>query len=218
MCRHVSVTDAAVELTADLIEYDGQENPTLLLTNSIEIMTMPLSELNQRLSNLAIEIKEQLTAQNRRLVLAESCTCGLVASTLGAVSGISDVFCGSAVTYRNETKASWLNVSREALDDPNIGAVSQIVAEQMAQGVLINTPEACLAASITGHLGPSAPEKYDGVVFIGVASRGQPSVTVQKRTVSMGAPEIVTLREFRRREAAIFVLEAILSELERSAN
>ncbi|WP_437193721.1 CinA family protein [Planctomicrobium sp. SH527] len=179
---------------------------------------MPMLELNQRLSALAIDVKQQLTLRQRRLVLAESCTCGLIASTLGSVPGISDVFCGSAVTYRNETKASWLNVSRDALDDPNIGAVSEIVAEQMAQGGINATPEADLAASVTGHLGPGAPPSFDGVIFIGIASRGQPSVTVLKRTVSAEAPQEVILREFRRREAVAFVLEAILDELERFPN
>ena len=110
-----------------------------------------------------------LKQKNLKVVFAESCTGGLVSAALARVPGISDFLCGSAVTYRLDTKAKWLGVSEALLLDP--GPVSEAVARAMAHGVLVHTPEADIAASITGHLGPNAPDGQDGLVFIGVACR-----------------------------------------------
>jgi len=54
----------------------------------------------------------------------------------------------------------------------------------MAEGALLKTPEAQFAVSITGHLGPDAPEGLDGVVFLGVAIRlADRTAVVSHRTV-----------------------------------
>jgi len=118
-------------------------------------------------------LRAALESNNHRIVFAESCTAGLMATTLSQIAGVSDILCGSAVTYRNATKVSWLDVSQEALDDPNIGPVSEVVARQMAFGVLHKTREASIAVSITGHMGPRAPEKLDGVAYSGICLTGQ---------------------------------------------
>ena len=102
-----------------------------------------------------------------RVVFAESCTAGLVSATLGSLAGISEHLCGSAVTYRNQTKQDWLGVSQESLSNP--GPVSRDVVRQMARGVLRSTGEADLSLAITGHLGPGAPAQFDGVIQVGVA-------------------------------------------------
>lgn len=110
-----------------------------------------------------------LVQSESRLVLAESCTGGLVSASLAAIPGISDWLCGSLVTYRNDAKTQWLGISKRVLN--RAGAVSRIVAEAMACAALKKTPEARLAASITGHLGPGAPGKQDGQIFIAIAMR-----------------------------------------------
>lgn len=120
---------------------------------------------------LALEILDLLTRLDRQLVCAESCTAGLVAATLGGIPGASNHFCGSAVVYRNEAKIQWLGVSRDVLDDPNRGDVCEETAIQMARGCLIETPTASVSASVTGHLGPGAPDGLDGVVYLGWAER-----------------------------------------------
>ncbi len=165
------------------------------------------------LTGLAQQVFDALRRHGKRLVLAESCTGGLVASTLTTIPGISEVFCGSAVTYRNETKAEWLSVSREKLDDPGIGAVSEIVAAQMCTGVLAGTPEADIAASITGHLGPDAPPHLDGVVFIGITKKGGATPSILFRQLSSQLPAEGSLRAARRKEAARILLEGVLEEL-----
>jgi PncC family amidohydrolase len=118
---------------------------------------------------LSRQLARLLKDHDQRLVLAESCTAGLVAASLSKIPGISNYLCGSMVTYRNEEKAAWLGISPEVLEHP--GPVSEEVARLMVLNVLDRTEEASLAASVTGHLGPNAPAELDGVVFIGVADR-----------------------------------------------
>lgn len=73
------------------------------------------------------------------------------------------------MTYRNETKTAYLGFKPTVLKRP--GPVSELVAREMAEGVLRKTPEATVAASITGHLGPNAPRKLDGVVYVAIGFR-----------------------------------------------
>lgn len=121
------------------------------------------------LNELAAEVTRELMARDEKLVLAESCTCGLLASTLGVIPGISNYFCGSAVVYRADSKRRWLGVSKKTIKART--TESHHVAEEMALGVLKNTPEAHWAISIVGHFGPEAPEHKDGVIFVCIARR-----------------------------------------------
>lgn len=118
----------------------------------------------------AARLADLLRERRQRVVFAESCTAGLIAATLGAVPGVSESLCGSMVTYRERTKIDWLEVDADLID--RFTAVSSAVAEAMALGVLRKTEEADFAASITGHLGPGAPTAQDGLIYIGLASRG----------------------------------------------
>ena len=118
---------------------------------------------------LATEIVDLLRQNSAILVLAESCTSGLIAATLGRVPGVSQVLAGSAVVYQVETKAIWLKINRGLLEKP--GPVSAEVAAAMAAGVLNQSPHATLALSVTGHLGPDAAAGLDGVAFTAIASR-----------------------------------------------
>ncbi|WP_166821778.1 CinA family protein [Thalassoroseus pseudoceratinae] len=158
-------------------------------------------------------LAERLRQCDRKVVFAESCTGGLVSSVVTAVAGVSDVMCGSTVVYRIETKAEWLGISRDLLDDP--GPVSEIVARLMAEGVLAKTPEATVAASVTGHVGPFAPEDQDGLVFIGVAGRNrEPEVfeyRLERTPDDANESELHQLRIARQMTAAKLVLESVLS-------
>ncbi len=102
----------------------------------------------------AEQLVQQLERKQLKLVLAESCTGGLVAAELAKVPGVSNWLCGSAVTYRSETKSAWLGIDPAIID--RYTAVSQEVAIQMVEGVLRHTPEADISAAVTGHLGPQA--------------------------------------------------------------
>lgn len=162
---------------------------------------------SDQLDNLARQVAARLSQQGKRLVLAESCTCGLIAAVLGGVPGISSVLCGSAVTYREATKVAWLDVLPTTLQVET--AVSDSVARQMVEGVLDHTPEATLAASITGHLGPDAPAQQDGLVFIGLSERGQDEIITVVRSFRLKGEG----RLARRREAVELVLHLLAERM-----
>lgn len=124
-------------------------------------------DLEMRLRQLAKLITEKLRSESQKCVFAESCTGGKMAAAMTAVAGISNHFCGSAVTYREATKSQWLQVDPETIETHT--AESQQVTTEMAKGVLRNTEEASVAVAITGHLGPGAPDPIDGIVFVSVA-------------------------------------------------
>jgi len=119
-----------------------------------------------------LRVRDRLRDSGDRLVLAESCTAGLVAAELGQIPGISEFLCGSMVVYRSLTKAAWLGISHDLLFDPDIGPVSAQVTMALAEAVLTQTPEATISAAITGHLGPGAPPSQDGQLFFAVVRRG----------------------------------------------
>lgn len=147
----------------------------------------------------ALNLATGLRENGLKIVFAESCTAGLASATLAQIPGISAHHCGSAVVYRLDTKHQWLGVSEALLENP--GPVSQEVAEAMATGVLRITPEAYLAASITGHLGPNAPEDQDGLVWMAVAHRASNKVTAKSLILANAG------REVRQIEAARTLLE-----------
>ena len=163
----------------------------------------------------ADDLVRQLSASAVKIVFAESCTAGLASALLAQIPGVSAWHCGSAVTYREATKTGWLGVSAE--DIAKYTAVSEQIAGQMATGVLRKTPEANLALSITGHLGPDAPRDFDGLAFVGVAQRTQDdSVTRIKRVACHRLQLRKPDRHGRAWEAATAVLnfarQSLLSE------
>ena len=120
---------------------------------------------------VATDLATQLSTSQQKIVFAESCTAGMAAALLGGCPGISAWLCGSAVTYREETKTRWLNIDSLLLKQ--FSAESAETTRQMAEAVLQKTPEANVAAAITGHLGPQAPPEIDGRIFMAIAIRKQ---------------------------------------------
>lgn len=150
-----------------------------------------------------------LSSHSERVVLAESCTAGLVAAALASVPGISQHLCGSLVSYREASKAAWLGVEPDLL--AKWTAVSRPVTSAMALGALERTVEASWSAAVTGHLGPGAPPELDGLVFIAIARRNN------DRTGDLVAQHrhrlATSSRTARQQEAAILVLDALRQEL-----
>jgi nicotinamide-nucleotide amidase len=157
-----------------------------------------------------------LTAQDVKIVFAESCTGGLVAATLAGIPGASDILCGSLVTYRDDAKSKWLGISPRTLKKP--GAVSEQVALEMAIHALEVTPEAGLSASITGHLGPLAPANQDGVIHCGIALRSAHTdqLAVFSSETQLAAPDLSPndLRLWRQLAASHSLLMMVRSLLE----
>lgn len=157
----------------------------------------------------AKQLVRRLAETGTRVVFAESCTGGLIAAELAKIPGVSEFLCGSAVTYRSDTKVQWLGVSSDDIQQHT--AVSRPVALQMASGVLARTPEASMSASITGHLGPDAPPEFDGVIFVAIATRNRDgSLGEECARYQLAGSE----RLERQREAAELVLRAVLDKVD----
>lgn len=119
---------------------------------------------------------EACRERNIMLVTAESCTGGLVAATLTAIAGSSDVLERGFVTYSNEAKQDLLGVPPDLIRAH--GAVSEAVASAMAAGALARS-RADVAVSVTGVAGPGggSTEKPVGLVWFGLACRAQPIIS-----------------------------------------
>jgi nicotinamide-nucleotide amidase len=110
-----------------------------------------------------------LHKNNLHLAVAESCSGGTVSHKITKVPGSSAYFLGGVTSYANSIKSSFLGVAPEML--ARHGAVSRVVADAMARGILYNTG-ADLALSITGIAGPGggSREKPVGTVYIAIAT------------------------------------------------
>ena len=114
-----------------------------------------------------IKLQNLLRTYNKTITAAESCTGGLVASMITKISGSSDIFNGSIVTYSNKIKNQELNVKNETLN--SFGAVSFEVVNEMLDGV-IKKFDADFAIAISGIAGPTGETKNKsvGTVVIGI--------------------------------------------------
>jgi nicotinamide-nucleotide amidase len=122
----------------------------------------------------ATELLGRYRRAGLKIATAESCTGGLVAAALTAISGSSDVVERGFVTYTNEAKEQQLGVPRLAL--LSYGAVSEPVARAMAEGALRESL-ADVAVAVTGIAGPTGgtASKPVGLVHLGLARRGRPT-------------------------------------------
>jgi nicotinamide-nucleotide amidase len=117
--------------------------------------------------NDMLKLQELLRANKQTITCAESCTGGLIASMIIKISGSSDIFNGSIITYSNKIKKQELNVKNETLE--KFGAVSYEVVNEMLNGV-ISKFNANYAIAISGIAGPNGGTKSKpvGTVVIGV--------------------------------------------------
>lgn len=122
-------------------------------------------------------IGELLREKGWTVSTAESCTGGYVAHLITSVSGSSDYFEGSVVSYSNKVKETALGVSWESIKEH--GAVSQQVVEEMANGVKqkLNTDCSIATSGVAGPTG-GTDEKPVGTVWIAVST---PKGTVSQR-------------------------------------
>lgn len=126
----------------------------------------------QSLSVLALELAPELTANNKVLATAESCTGGWIAKTFTDIDGSSLWFDCSIVTYSNQAKVNLLGVRESTLEDH--GAVSQPVVKEMVLG-LLDRSDASIGISVSGIAGPGGGtlDKPVGTVWIAWAKPGQ---------------------------------------------
>ena len=188
----------AESMIIDLI--DGQTNPTIAtyaktsevhirVTASAEsekeaakLVKPVVRELKKRFGGNVYSTKEEVTfeqslvelllSNDMTITCVESCTGGLVSAALVGVSGASDVFKSSFVTYSNKAKRKLAGVSKDTLD--RYTAVSAQTAQEMAEGgAKAAGSDVCI--SVTGLAGPGGGtrKKPVGLVYIGCCVRGR---------------------------------------------
>ena len=150
---------------------------------------------------VAADLADRLAAKQQKIVFAESCTAGMASALLGGCPGISAWLCGSAVTYREATKTQWLDIDSALLKQ--FSAESAETTCQLAKAVLQKTPEANLAAAITGHLGPQAPVEIDGKIFMAIAVRKRNEFDISQLEFQLAQTE----RRPRQLESATHLLK-----------
>ncbi len=114
-------------------------------------------------------IHRMLIERGKTLAIAESCTGGAIASKFTAMAGASEYLLGGVVAYSNDVKVNVLGVDRNDIEC--FGAVSEVVALEMAEGVRRITG-ADYAIATTGIAGPSGGSKHKpvGTVWMAIAT------------------------------------------------
>ena len=119
------------------------------------------------MSNLSLKIVKLLTKKKLTVSFAESCTGGLLASSITSISGSSKVFNMGLVTYSNNAKVKLLKVPKKTIT--KYGAVSHETCLSMVKN-LSKISKANISISITGVAGPNGGTKAKpvGLVYIGL--------------------------------------------------
>ena len=110
---------------------------------------------------------KKLIKKKLKISFAESCTGGLLASSITSLSGASRIFDLGLVTYSNKAKIKLLKVNKNIIK--KYGAVSHECCYAMVNN-LSKLSQANINVSITGVAGPKGGTKHKpvGLVFIGV--------------------------------------------------
>ena len=110
---------------------------------------------------------KKLTKKKLKISFAESCTGGLLASSITSISGASKIFNLGFITYSNQTKIKILKVNKNIIK--RYGAVSHECCSAMVKN-LSKISNANINVSITGIAGPKGGTKQKpvGLVYIGV--------------------------------------------------
>ena len=129
--------------------------------------------MSEDFTALAIAVGERLQACGWMMTTAESCTGGMIGAAITGIAGSSAWFDRGFITYSNDAKIESLGVPADLISAA--GAVSEIVAQAMAEGALAHS-RANASVSVTGVAGPGGATlaKPVGMVCFGWALRGLP--------------------------------------------
>jgi len=119
------------------------------------------------MKNFSQEIVKLLIKNKLKISVAESCTGGLLSSTITSISGSSKIFTLGLVTYSNESKIKILKVSKNIIK--NYGSVSYETCLSMVKN-LNKIAKTDVSVSNTGIAGPKGGTKQKpvGLVYIGI--------------------------------------------------
>lgn len=143
--------------------------------------------------NLARKITNKLANKGLKVSFAESCTGGLLSSTITSIDGSSKVFEMGLVTYSNKSKTKVLKVPKKIIN--KYGAVSHQTCHSMVNN-LSKISKSDINISITGIAGPNGGTRLKpiGLVYIGIKKegkiiikknnfKGKKRISIQKLTV-----------------------------------
>ena len=175
-----------------------------------QIFTLsPVASSIWQFGTLSLEeyIVQLANKKKRTFSFAESCTGGLCAHRITNISGCSETFMGSIVSYAESAKENLLNVKANTIAE--FGVVSEEVAREMSEGASEKF-QTQIAISITGLAGPGGgtPKRPVGTACFGITSGGQ------TQSITLHLPGDRDQLKLRFSQAALFYL---LEELEKSS-
>ena len=129
------------------------------------------------MKNLANKLVKKLIQKKLTISFAESCTGGMLSSTITSISGSSKIFNIGLVTYSNKAKIDILKVPKKIIS--KYGAVSNECCLSMVKKIS-KISKANISVSITGVAGPNGGTKLRpvGLVYIGIKKGNK--IIVQK--------------------------------------
>jgi PncC family amidohydrolase len=155
------------------------------------------------MSNLSLKLVKLLTKKKLTVSFAESCTGGLLASSITSISGSSKVFNMGLVTYSDNAKVKLLKVPKKTIS--KFGAVSYETCLSMVKN-LSKISKSNISISITGVAGPNGgtKEKPVGLVYIGLKKgskiiikknlfKSKKRISIQKATVNQTLKMILNI-------------------------
>ena len=156
------------------------------------------------MKNLAKKVVQKLIKKNLNISFAESCTGGLLSSSITSINGSSKVFSLGLVTYSNKAKTNILKVPKKVIN--KYGAVSKECCLSMVKN-LSKISKTNISVSITGIAGPSGGTKLKpiGLVYIGI-KRGNKILIIKKKFKSKIRS---TIQELSAKKALINILKII---------
>jgi PncC family amidohydrolase len=156
------------------------------------------------MKKLAIKIVKKLIRKKLKISFAESCTGGMLSSTITSVSGSSKIFNLGLVTYSNKVKMDILKVPKKIIN--KYGAVSYECCLSMVKN-LSKISRANISISITGIAGPNGGTKLKpvGLVYIGIKKgnkiiiqknlfKNKNRLSIQKASTTKVLKSILTLK------------------------
>ena len=146
------------------------------------------------MKNFANNLVKKLIKKKLKISFAESCTGGLLSSTITSINGSSKVFNLGLITYSNKVKIDILKVPKKIIS--KYGAVSSECCLSMVKN-LSKISKADISVSITGVAGPNGGTELKpvGLVYIGIIKgnkiiikknlfKSKSRISIQKATVS----------------------------------
>ena len=131
------------------------------------------------MKNLSNKVVQKLIKRKLKVSFAESCTGGLLSSSITSISGSSKIFNLGLITYSNKAKIEILKVPKKIIS--KYGAVSKECCLSMVKN-LSKISKANISISITGIAGPNGGTKFKpvGLVYIGVKKGNKMVKSVKK--------------------------------------